>query len=75
MRNMLRIMANTIVANLCTTRHVGLMDGKTGLCLFLHEYGRYMSAPFYTALPCTTTLLCGVFVGFEITAYLTAFQA
>ena len=48
MRNMLRIMANTIVANLCTTRHVGLMDGKTGLCLFLHEYGRYMSAPFYT---------------------------
>lgn len=39
--------ANTIVANIGNTTDIGLMNGKTGVCLFLYEYSRYSGIEYY----------------------------
>lgn len=49
MRNkkILRLIANTIVANLANTESIGLFDGKMGLCLFLYKYARLSGSGIY----------------------------
>lgn len=39
--------ANAIVANIGNTTDIGLMNGNTGVCLFLYEYSRYSGIEYY----------------------------
>ena len=47
MKNILMRLANTIVANLDNTIDDSLIDGKTGVALFLYEYGSYSGCSVY----------------------------
>lgn len=42
--------ANTIVANLENTNNYGLINGKSGLCVFMFEYARYSKKSSYKLL-------------------------
>ena len=48
MKNILMRLANTIVANLDNTIDDSLIDGKTGVALFLYEYGSYSGCSVYS---------------------------
>ena len=48
MKNILMRLANTIVANLDNTVDDSLIDGKTGVALFLYEYGSYSGCSVYS---------------------------
>ena len=41
MNELLRKIANTVIANLDNTTEIGLFKGRMGLTIFLYEYARY----------------------------------
>lgn len=59
MNKLLQQIANTIVANLSNTEHVGLFNGKIGICLFLYKYARYSGNKVYEEI--SSSLIDDVF--------------
>ena len=47
MSEIIRQIANTIVANLANTESIGLFNGKMGVSLFLYKYARYSGSKIY----------------------------
>ena len=63
MNELLRKIANTVIANLDNTTEIGLFKGRMGLTIFLYEYARYSGNSVYEKM--ADTLIDRIYTQFK----------